>query len=84
MNGRAIIQKLFTRSAIVGAALAVFVGLLLWGTPLGEPWENASYDLLFSCGARAATTDNVVTNDVEFILVEREAENKDTGTRANE
>jgi CHASE2 domain-containing sensor protein len=47
------IKKFFTRSALTGAALAVVCGLLLWGTPLGEPWETNSYDLLWRFGAHS-------------------------------
>ncbi len=64
MSGLAIIQKMFSRSALTGAALAVAVGLLLWGTPLGEPWENASYDYAYLFGSRA------VTNQIVFIQME--------------
>ena len=32
----------------------MLAGLLLWGTPLGTRWENASYDLLFFFGSRPA------------------------------
>jgi CHASE2 domain-containing sensor protein len=56
----------FTKS-VLGAAMAVFCGLLLWQTPLGEPWVNASYDYLFRFGARA------VTNHVTLILMDNEA-----------
>ena len=51
----------------LGAALAVFCGLILWETPLGEPWANASYDYLFRFGARA------VTNDIVLITMDNEA-----------
>ena len=51
----------------LGAALAVFCGLILWITPLGEPWVNASYDYLFLFSARA------VTNDVVLITMDNEA-----------
>ena len=42
------------RRSVLGSGLAVLVGLLLWGTPLGARWENASYDLLFFFGSRPA------------------------------
>jgi CHASE2 domain-containing sensor protein len=51
----------------LGAAVAVLCGLMLWKTPLGEPWVNASYDYLFRFGARA------VTNRVTLILMDNEA-----------
>ncbi len=44
---------MFTRSALTGAALTTFCGLLLWGTELGVAWENASYDCLYRFGTRA-------------------------------
>lgn len=47
-----------------GAVLAVLCGLLLWLTPLGDPWTNASYDYLFRFGSRA------VTNQVTLILMD--------------
>ena len=40
---------------------------MLWATPLGEPWLNASYDYLFRFGAHA------VTNRVTLILMDNEA-----------
>lgn len=54
-SGGAGSSKIFSKSALAGATLAVLCGLLLWGTPLGEPWENTSYDLLFCFDARKAT-----------------------------
>jgi len=59
-------RREFVESAL-GAALAVFCGLVLWETPLGEPWVNASYDYLFRFGARA------VTNNVVLILMDNDA-----------
>jgi CHASE2 domain-containing sensor protein len=47
--------------------VAVLCGLLLWQTPLGEPWVNASYDYLFRFGARA------VTNRVMLIQMDNAA-----------
>ena len=52
---------------MLGAALAVLCGFMLWKTPLGEPWVNASYDYLFRFGTRA------VTNRVTLILMDNEA-----------
>src|ERR1700722_19258323 len=40
---------------------------MLWKTPPGEPWVNASYDYLFRFGAHA------VTNKVTLILMDNEA-----------
>lgn len=42
-------------------------GLLLWWTPLGDSWTNASYDCLFRFGSRA------VTNQVTLILMDNGA-----------
>jgi CHASE2 domain-containing sensor protein len=38
--------------------------LILWGTPLGDPWINASYDYLFPFGTRTPT------NKVALILMD--------------
>ena len=46
---------------------AVLCGLILWGTPLGEAWVNASYDNLFRFGSPA------VTNQVALILMDNAA-----------
>jgi CHASE2 domain-containing sensor protein len=66
VKGNAIGRREFFQSAL-GAALAVLCGLVLWATPLGEPWVNASYDYLFRFGAHA------VTNRVTLILMDNEA-----------
>ena len=47
--------------------LTVGCGLLLWQSPLGDPWVNASYDYLFRFGSHP------VTNNVEVILMDNEA-----------
>ena len=65
MNGRVIIKNWFTRPALVGAALAVLCGLLLWWTPLGVPWENASYDCLYKFGTH--------TNPLPVVIVQMDA-----------
>lgn len=49
------------------AALLALVGVLFCLTPLGEPWQHASYDYLFRFGART------VTNPVEVILMDNAA-----------
>ena len=49
------------RFTLVGAALAVLCGWLLWQSSLGEPWENVSYDYLFRFGSHA------VTNQLVFV-----------------
>jgi CHASE2 domain-containing sensor protein len=54
-------------ASAAGAALAVLGGLLLWWTPLGDSWTNASYDCLFRFGSRA------VTNQVTLILMDNGA-----------
>jgi len=64
--GFAAENKSLRRSAL-GAALAVLGGLLLWATPLGDVWTNASYDYLFRFGNRA------VTNSVTLILMDNAA-----------
>lgn len=66
MKFKAIGQPEFLES-VLGAAVAVLCGLLLWKMPLGDPWVNASYDYLFRFGARA------VTNRVSLILMDNEA-----------
>jgi CHASE2 domain-containing sensor protein len=63
---KAVRQHDFLKSAF-GAGLAVLCGLLLWQTPPGEPWVNASYDYLFRFGAHA------ITNKVTLILMDNEA-----------
>jgi CHASE2 domain-containing sensor protein len=60
---KAVIEAKWFKPA-VGAALTALCGLLLWGTPLGEAWENASYDYLFLFSERA------VTNKVALILMD--------------
>jgi CHASE2 domain-containing sensor protein len=50
-----------------GAALAVLCGLILWGTPIGDAWVNASYDYQFRFGSRA------VTNQVVLIQMDNES-----------
>ena len=66
MKVKAIGKTKFQKS-VLGAALAVLCGLLLWKMPLGDPWVNASYDNLFRFGAHA------VTNQVTLILMDNEA-----------
>ena len=66
MKVKAIGQHEFSKS-VLGAGLAVLCGFMLWKTPLGEPWVNASYDYLFRFGTRA------VTNRVTLILMDNEA-----------
>ena len=63
---KAVIAAKWFRPAM-GAALAVLGGLLLWGTPLGDAWENASYDSLFQFGARAPT------NRVALVLMDSDS-----------
>ena len=45
---------------IGGAALAALCGLALWAMPLGDAWQNASYDYLFRFGSRAVTNQLVL------------------------
>ncbi len=51
----------------MGAALAVLCGLILWGTPVGDPWKNASYDYQFRFGSRA------VSNQVVLIQIDNQS-----------
>ena len=50
-----------------GAALAILCGLLLWGTRLGDPWINVSYDSLFRF------SNHPVTNNVVLVLMDNAA-----------
>lgn len=59
-------DQVFFKS-VLGAVVATLCGLVLWRTPPGEPWVNASYDYLFRFGARA------ITNRVTLILMDNEA-----------
>ena len=71
VKGEVVIKKVFTRSALIGAGLSVLCGLLLWGTPLGGAWENASYDSLFRFGTHSVTNRVVLVrmdNDSHEIL----------------
>lgn len=52
---------------VAGAALAVLCGLVLWGTPVGEAWVNASYDYQFRFGSQR------VTNQVVLIQMDNES-----------
>jgi CHASE2 domain-containing sensor protein len=63
---KAIGQHDFFKS-VLGAAVAVLCGLMLWQMPLGDPWVNASYDYLFRFGAHA------VTNRVTLIMMDNAA-----------
>lgn len=66
VNLTAITEWRFFRPAM-GAALAVFVGLLLWGTPIGDKLENASYDYQYRFSSRP------VTNQVVLIQLDNQA-----------
>jgi CHASE2 domain-containing sensor protein len=61
------INKVFAKSALIGAAGAAFCGLLLWGTPLGRPWVNSSYDFLFRFGVHS------VTNRLVLVLMDEDS-----------
>ena len=54
-------------ASVSGAILAILCGLILWATPLGDFWVNASYDNLFRFGSRA------VTNQVTLIQMDNAA-----------
>jgi CHASE2 domain-containing sensor protein len=64
---KAIVKQRRARHSLRGASLTALCGLLLWATPIGQPWVNASYDYSFRFGARA------VTNKVALILMDNEA-----------
>jgi CHASE2 domain-containing sensor protein len=66
VNGAFIIKKICTKSALIGAVLAVLCGWLLL-TPLGDAWINASYDNLYRFGHRA------VTNQVALIRMDNDS-----------
>jgi CHASE2 domain-containing sensor protein len=51
----------------MGAALAVLCGLILWGTPIGDFWQDASYDYQFRFGSRA------VSNQVVLIQMDNQS-----------
>ena len=74
MKGQA--KKTSLLASATGAALAVCTGLLLWGTPFGDSWTNASYDYLFWFGSHA------VTNRVTLVLMDNSAYNSLGQTRA--
>jgi CHASE2 domain-containing sensor protein len=63
VNYRALKEHKFFRPAM-GAGLAVICGLALWVMPLGENWEDASYDYLYRFGTRS------VSNNVVLILMD--------------
>ena len=69
MKLKAIITAPWFKPAL-GAALTVLCGLLLWGTPLGEAWENASYDYLFTFW------NSPMTNQVAFVRMDNDAYDK--------
>jgi CHASE2 domain-containing sensor protein len=52
---------------VMGAALAVLCGLILWGTPMGDWWTDTSYDYQFRFSSRA------VTNQVVLIQMDNES-----------
>jgi CHASE2 domain-containing sensor protein len=66
VNLKAIAEWRFFRP-VGGAALALLCGLILWGTPIGDWWVNASYDYQFRFGSRA------VTNQVVLIQMDSQS-----------
>jgi len=74
VNLKTVIAAKWFRPAL-GAALTVLCGLLLWGTKLGDPWINASYDYLFLFSQRA------VTNQVTLIRMDNESYSQLNQTR---
>ncbi len=67
MNLKAVTAASWFKPA-AGAALTVLCGLLLGRTPLGEAWQNASYDYLFRFGARS------ITNQVVLVQMDKASE----------
>jgi CHASE2 domain-containing sensor protein len=59
-------ESKFFRPAL-GAVLAIICGLALWIMPVGEKWENASYDYLFRFGTPA------ITNNIVVILMDNDS-----------
>ena len=51
----------------MGAGLSVICGLALWIMPLGEKWEDASYDYLYRFGTRS------VSNNLVLVLMDNPA-----------
>ena len=66
MNFKAVTEHKLFKPAL-GAALTALCALLLWGTRLGDPWENASYDYLFLFASRAPT------NKVVLVLLDEKS-----------
>jgi len=66
VNLKAITEWRLFRPAL-GGALAVLCGLILWGTPIGDAWVNASYDYQFRFGSRA------VSNHVVLIQMDNQS-----------
>jgi CHASE2 domain-containing sensor protein len=65
LNARTFIIR--HRKTLIAGLLTVLCGLALWKMPLGERWENASYDYVFRFSARA------VTQQVVLIVMDNEA-----------
>ena len=63
---KAITEWRFFRPAM-GAALAVLCGLILWGTPIGDGWENGSFDYQVRFGSRA------ITNQVVLVQMDNDS-----------
>ena len=66
MKFKAVSEHKLFRPA-TGAVLAALCGLALWTMPVGDIWEDASYDYLFRFGART------VTNKPVLILMDNAA-----------
>ena len=60
-------RKFKFSSFMAGAAVTIVCGLVFWGTPLGQPWLNASYDYLFRFGSPR------VTNQVVLVMMDNQA-----------
>lgn len=59
MNLQPVVQHRFFRP-VVGAGLAALIGLLLWHSPPGEPWRNASFDYHLPFISRVVTNRVIV------------------------
>jgi CHASE2 domain-containing sensor protein len=53
--------------SVAGALLTALCGMVLWRTPLGDAWTDASYDYLFRFGTPP------ITNKVCLVMMDNEA-----------
>jgi CHASE2 domain-containing sensor protein len=64
------------RNSVAGGVLTALCGLMLWNTPIGQWWSNASYDYSFRFATRA------VTNKVCLVMMDNEAYGQFQQTRS--